>query len=870
MLNKCSDIHTESYFRLSQVIHVFLLILFVLTGIVPNVGAQTETPLANTENDSLAAIEDSLVKSEKEPPLSSMVNYDAQDSMIIDIEAQKAYLFGSAVVKYEDIELTAGYIEIDFKKNLVYAEGVEDSTGQIVEQPVFTESGKEYQAGSMTYNMESKKGRIKEAFTQEGEGYIHGETIKRHSEDVFFIKNGKYTTCNLDHPHYYIKAGKLKIINNNKIVTGPANMWISDVPTPLAVPFGFFPNKNERQSGIIIPAYGSSADKGFNLRNGGYYFGVSDNFDAALTGDIYTNLSWSTYLRSSYRKRYKHNGNLAVEYTNSKSGDPETPDFTQTTSFFVRWKHAQDPKARPYSSFNASVNAGNTNNFRNNFNTSATDYLSNTFKSNISYTKRFANSPFTLTANASHSQNSLDSSITVTAPHLTMTMSRIYPFKKNIPTANRGFAASLAKNFGFSLTSEFQNTVTTNQEDFFNPSTLNKMRNGFRHSIPFSSSAKIGFINVSPRVTLNETWYFSSTRETYDSEAGEAVLSDTVAGFERYSQVTGGVELSTKIYGMYTLKKTRVKAVRHTFTPNVSFNYTPDNSRYTPELFGTVQIDSTGATEEYGYLDNQIWRGPGSYRQAIVRFNFQNTLEMKYQPKSDTAETLKKATLLDAFNFSTQYDIFADSLNWSPVSIDARTNIGKFLTIRAGATLDPYAINENGRRTNTAQYEIDGSLFRLTQVTSSLTLNLQSKDKKETSEKRDEQLSDADKSELENVSENPDAYVDFRIPWSINLTYSITYNRNGLEEDVINSLNFSGDVNVTDNWKVGYRSGLDFETGQLTYTSIDIYRDLHCWQIRFNAIPFGARQQYTFDIHVKASVLQDLKLQRKRNWFDYQ
>ncbi len=497
----------------------------------------------------------------------------------------------------------------------------------------------------------------------------------------------------------------------------------------------------------------------------------------------------------------------------------------------------------------------------NDFNTSAEDYLSNQFKSNISYTKRFGNSPFTLTANASHTQNSRDSTVTVTLPQVALTMSRIFPFKRKVPVGKQKFYEKI----GVSLTSNFRNTASAKQDVFFTQNTLDNMRNGFRHTIPISTSLKAGNFTISPSVNLNETWYFETTRQNFDTETGSVVF-DTVEAFRRYGEASASVSLATKLYGMYTYKRGRLKAIRHTMTPNVSFSYTPDQSRLNPQYFDSVQTNADGDKRRYSIFDRGIYGGPSTYRRAIVNFNIQNTLEMKYRPKSDTAETLKKGKILDAFNFSSNYDIFKDSLNWAPVSFNTRTSFGRFLQLRFDATFDPYALDGEGRRINVSEYETTGQLFRLTRAQTSATFRFASKPKDE--RKDEERAPLAQNNELNDVQNRQSAYVDFNVPWSLNVNYNITYTKPGLESQIVNSLTFNGDANVTDNWKVGFRSGYDFELNELTYTSLDIFRDLHCWQIRFSAIPFGPRTSYTFDIHVKASVLQDLKLSRRRSWFD--
>lgn len=798
--------------------------------------------------------------------LDSKVDYQANDSIVMDLKTNKAYLYGEAVVLYENLELKADFIEIDFKTNIVYAKGREDSTGTLVGKPVFTEAGKEYQAGEMTYNFETKKGKIKEAFSKEGEGYVHGESIKMHAENVIYIRNGKYTTCsNQEHPHFHIQATKLKIITEDKIVTGPAQMYVAEIPTPLVVPFGIFPNKPGRQSGIIIPTYGNSPGLGFFLMNGGYYFGKSDVRDLSLTGDIYSNGSYGLHAVHNYNKRYRSNGAVNLDFSEIRRGDPEAADFSKNSTFFVRWRHTQDPKATPKSNFSASVDAGSVNNFQNDFSTIPRDYLSNQFKSNISYSRTLGKN-FRGTLNANHSQNSIDSSIAVTLPQATLTMNRIFPFKRKVAVGKDAWYERI----GLSLTSDFRNQVRTKQDSIFLPQTLNKMQNGMQHTIPISTNIKIGYVTINPNMNFTERWYFQTIRNRWDNDSRN-VFQDTVSGFERFGQASFNTGISTKIYGMYSMKKGRIKAVRHTITPNMGINYTPDwtSSRW----FNEYQTDTLGNSRRYSIFDRGIYGGPSQRQSAVITFNVQNSLEMKYLSRSDTAQTLKKGKLLDAFNFSTSYDIFRDSLNWDPIRVDARTNIGENLNFRVDAILDPYAQDSLGRSYNKTHFSETGQLLRLNQVQGTVGFRLQGKKKDEkkpdvpnpNDPMRQDPTADAFR---QDIQRNPGAYVDFNIPWNLNINYNITYSRRGNTNRLINTLNFQGDINITEGWKIGVQSGYDFELQSLSFTNINIMRDLHCWQIMFNAVPFGPRTSYMLDVHVKASVLQDLKITRRRSWFD--
>ncbi len=810
----------------------------------------------------------------KEPAINTKVHYFSQDSIQYDLQNEKVYLYGEATVEYEDISLQADYIELDLSNNTVYAAGLPDSNGVLQGKPRFKEGSKEYRAESMTYNYASEKGKINQAKTQEGDGYVQGKTIKKASKDVIFIKNGLYTTCSLDHPHFYIRASKLKIIQDDKIVTGPANMVIEDVQTPLALPFGFFPNQRGRQSGIVIPTYGNSPNRGYFLQNGGYYFGFSDHFDAKLIGDIYTNGSWAGRSIFNYNKRYKHTGRLKLDYVNGKDGDPEAADFTERNSFFVNWTHNQDPKARPNSDFRANVQAGSVDNFRNDFNTTPNNYLSNTFQSNISYRTGFGGTPFNLTLSASHNQNSNDSIINITLPQATFTMSRVKPFKKlwSAPASTsfqRNFRKSI-KEIGVNYTLDFKNSVRRKQDDLFKEESLDKIQNGVRHSLPITTSIKaMKYFTLTPSVNYSNTMYFKTVRKQFNS-ADSTIITDTVAGLESFHEARFAASLTTKMYGMYRPKFSRIKAIRHVFTPSVSFNFTPDLSD--PYYLTHVAVDAqTGdlIDERYAIFEGGIYGAPSSRRAGVVGIDLMNNLEMKYKSRSDTATELKKAKIFEALRFTTGYDIYKDSINWSAIAMSVRSSIlnGK-INFQANATMDPYAVNDQGNVIDKAQFDQSGDLARLVRAGGAVNFTLRSK----RNESKRDAAPNGSEAELEEIRQHENGYMDFNIPWSFRFGYTANYRANwsevGRTTTFNNAVTFGGDFNLTENWKVEYQSGYDFELNDFSFTRFSINRDLHCWQINFNVIPFGPRTSYTFDIAVKAPVLQDLKLQRKRSWFD--
>lgn len=792
--------------------------------------------------------------------------YKAKDSMRVDLITQKIYLFGSAEVVYGNINLKADTIIVDLNKDLVFAKSGQDSTGKPIGIPEFTENGSSYSASEMTYNFKTKKGTISEVTTQEGEGYVKGDKVKKTATDVLYIKDGYYTTCNLDHPHYSLATSKLKVIPNNKIVTGPTVLKVGGVPTPLGLPFGLFPNKKGRSSGILIPAYGDSPRLGFFLKDGGYYFSVGERMDLKVTGDIYSKGSFSGNLESNYRKRYSHSGNLSLSYSSIRDGYREFPTYTESNEFWVNWRHTQDPKARPYSNFSASVQAGTSTNFTNNLNSAPVNYLSNNFQSSITYSKLFPNSPFSLNLGASHSQNTQTRRVTVSAPNVGLNMSRIFPFKGNSTNNNAG------RNIGISYSGNFKNSLNVADSNIslnnFENIIANEMRNGVQHNIPISTSAKIGkYFTLQPAISYNELWYFKTISREFNTdnavidEDGNVIPSldtDTISGFSSSRNIQFSANLSTKLYGMAQFKKGKIKAIRHVMTPQINYSFTPevrDGLRsYT---------DTSGAEKEYSIYETGIFGSTNRARSNRLNFNIINVVEMKVAEKSDTGTVLKKVRLLDNLGIQSGVDFERDSLNWDPIQISARTRINEFFNIEFRGVLDPYVYDEAANtRINTSLYEENGKLARFTSGNLAFQMQFRGGDK---SKKKSDKVSEDD---LDYVNNNLDQYIDFDVPWAFGVSYVINYNKPAFESDITQTLNFNGELKITDKWKVDFNSGYDFEQKDVTYTNVNIYRDLHCWEMSFNWIPLGFQKSYNVTINVKASVLQDLKLNRRRNYFD--
>lgn len=813
--------------------------------------------------DSLAIKEDTTLSKDA---IKSKVVYVAEDSMRFDMSAQKVYLYNNAQVNYEYIELKAGYIEVDLAKSIVTANGISDSTGELVQLPRFKEGVQEFEMGKITYNFKTKKGKIAEVTTQEGDGFIKGNEVKKTAEDVMYIRNGYYTTCNLEHPHFSLSTTKLKR-TSNRIVTGPTILKIEDVPTPLALPFGFFPNTKGRASGIVVPTYGDSRTLGFFLRNGGFYFGLSDHIDVTLTGDIYTLGSWGSNLSTRYRTRYKYNGNVNVSYANIINGYEGFPNYVESREFFVRWNHAQDAKARPGSRFTANVNVGTRDNFVNNLNSFTQDYLTNTFQSSITYSNSFPSKPYNLTVSARHDQNTQNNAFNLNLPDVAFNVSRQYPFKKLGKIGNEWWR-SIYKNFGLSYNSTASNQLRT-IDTLLAINKLDEIRqdfnSGFRHSVPVNTSFKLfKFFNLNPSINTSQIINFRTIRRGLNDEG--VLDTDTVYGIRTGETFSFNTALTTKIYGLVQFKKGPIKGIRHVITPSLSYNLQPQINTGIE-----TYTNANGEQVKYSIFNTVgVYGSPNRQRSERLGINILNNLEMKVRSKKDTSG-FKKITIFENLGFSTNYNTTLDSLNWNPIAVNGRTRITEILTLQFTGTLDPYAFDSTGginRRVDESWNSRTGKLARLTN--GNLAFNFRFKGGKK-KKNQVEEVSDGDlanEEEINFINNNPDQFIDFKIPWSLSIAYNIRYNKAFVDELITQTLNFNGDLSLTQNWKIAVTSGWDFELNDLTFTRLSINRDLHCWQLAVDWVPFGPRQSYNITLNVKSAVLQDLKLNRRRDFYD--
>lgn len=791
-------------------------------------------------------------------------------------------------ISYEDINLKADYVEIEFSENMVFATGSEDSLGNPVGRPVFTIANNSFESESIKYNYDTKKGLVQKVITQDNEGYLHGTVVKKMPDQITNVYQGSYTTCEHEDPHFEFRFKKAKVVPDNKIVTGPAYFVVEGVPTPLFIPFGLFPNKKGQRSGIVIPTWGESTSRGFYFENGGYYLAINDYMDFKLVGDIYTLGSWAIKPSMNYRKRYKYSGYLNANYARNYTGEEGSPEYEVNKDFSIRWIHNQDPKARPRSKFGANVNIVSSQ--YNKFNpVSSNNYLSNTFQSSINYSTNFAGKYF-LTAALNHSQNTITREMNLTLPQITFNVNRFYPFRKKEVAGRLKWWDNISVNYNMAA----ENRINTYDTLLFEGGLYEKLRSGVKHSIQVSSgSVKIlKHIMWTNSVNYTERWYSQQHLKTWQNDTlfldegpiDGYVGTDTIYGFKAVRDFNFSTSMSTTMYGMFSYRKGPVKAIRHVIKPSVSFTIRPDFS--TPEWgYYNYFINERGERTKYSMYDGFVYGTAPEGRSGNIGFRISNNLEMKVRSRKDTVSGTKKIVLIEDFSLSTGYDLAKDSLNWSRLTLSGRTTLFKNFVINYSSSFDPYVVDSSGtRRLNKFEWTENKRLFRPENHNWRLGVsyrlssdNLTSSDKKkeiDTSKSGTEQ-------EKFDIEQNIEGYVDWNVPWSLSINYNVnytnTYNYSGFyrdytvekEKKIVQALSFSGDVNITPKWKIGFSSGYDFEKGDITYTTIDVYRDLHCWEMRFHWIPLGFQQQWNFSINIKSSLLQDLKLDKKKDFRDY-
>ena len=850
---------------------------------IPNSSSTSDSLTIDSLQTTVASdsihIEPSTTEQDSAKPLfNDIINYKASDSIKFSITNKEMYLYKNGEIQYMTTELKADSIVLNMEDNIAYASGVKDTTGILRGKPKFKDGTQEFESLDLRYNFKTNKGVIKEIITKQGEGYIQGKLTKRMSDSIYCVKEGWYTTCeDHDHPHFYIRMSKAKLIKDKKVISGFANLYIEDVPLPLAIPFGFFPMTKKGTSGVLLPTYGEERLRGFNLRDGGYYWFINDYIDLTATGTIFTNGSWGLNLGSNYRKRYRFNGTFHYSMSRNHTGEKGTEDYQQSNDWSIRWTHSQDAKANPYTTFSASVDMSSANNNYYNSGTNINDIANQRKQSSISWSKKWPDKPFSLTASFTHNQNSRDSSISLSFPNINFRISQIFPFRRK----ERVGSIKWYENIGFTYTAELKNTIQTKESELGNSfkHMARDWQNGFQHSIPLSTSINlIKDLSFSPSFSYKGVAYLSSIRKgdwVIDSTMANYGYNpiDTVYGLHYAHNYTVSASLSYNptIYGMYQFKPdAKVFALRHVIRPSVSVSFAP-NFGVDPKNYWKTYLDKNGVEQKYSIFEGKLYGTPtGSERSkqtGSMNVSLDNNVEMKIRNEQDTTgnEEYKKIKILESFRISSSYNFFADSMRWSNIQLSARTKVfNEKVNINLTGTLDPYAMTANAVRIN----KYNGGLGRLTQVTASTGIQFSSDNGKNKEEKNDK------------LNGHYDEYVDFDVPWSISLDYTFNYSKNytpnttegatkpNSQSTISQMVRINGDFTLTSKWKFGYSTGYDFQQKEITATSFNISRDLHCWEMTFSCIPFGTHQSYNFQINVRSSMLKDLKLMKRDSWYD--
>ncbi|MDE6485293.1 MAG: LPS-assembly protein LptD [Duncaniella sp.] len=837
--------------------------------------------------------------------LDNKVEFSSKDSLVL-VGTDSAYMYGESSVTYGNIKLDAAVVSIDLRNNTVNAAGAVDSVGEVVGTPVFEEDGTSYEAKTMSYNFGTGYGYITDVVTQQGEGYVTGGRTKKIDENTFFTQDARYTTCD-DHenPHFWFQLTKAKLRPGHDVTSGPVYMVLAGLPLPIALPFGYFPFSSKYSSGIIIPTVGDDYNRGFYLRNGGYYFAINDNVDVALTGELYTKGSWGISAVSNYNKRYKYSGNFNFSYLTTIDGEKGMPDYSKMTNFQLLWSHTQDAKANPNMTLSASVNfttSGYTRNDLNSYYSNA--FTENTKSSTVNMTYRFPNSKWSVSATANIAQRTQDSTLSVSFPNLTVTMSQLYPFKRKKRVGDEKWYEKIK----ISYSGQFSNSLTSKQDEFIKKSLIKDWRNGMKHSLPISATFNVlKYINITPSVSLTDRMYTNKVRRQWDPNASAEVL-DTTYGFYNVWDFSASVSLDTKLYGFYQplpFLGDKVKMIRHVFTPTVSFNAAPDFGSSFFGYYGSYQYpDANGQvqTRTYSYFPNSLFGVPGQGKNGSVSVSLSNNVEMKVRTDNDSIGE-KKISLIENFTVSQSYNFAADSLNWSNINTSLLLRLTKNFNLNLNATWDvyTYALNASGNpvRVNRTRLEAGKGLGRLssTGTSFSYTFNNDTFRKKKDNDKNKKQPTEdqefasetsdylnPDRKTPENTDENTefgaDGYMKWEFPWSLTVNYSVSYgygtfNPRKMEYNgrFTQNLSFSGNIRPTKNWNLGFSASYNFDTHKLAYMNCNISRDLHCFTMTASFVPVGPYKSYNFHIAVKSSMLSDVKYDKRSsisrgiNWY---
>ncbi len=828
--------------------------------------------------------------------LDNFVDFSAKDSLVM-FGQNKAFMYGDSKVVYGEIDLAAEELQMDMKESTVYAVGRPDTTGEIIGSPVFKDKSGEYESKTMRYNFKTERGYITDVVTQQGEGYLTGGKTKKMEDNTYFMENGRYTTCDdHEHPHFYMQLTKAKVVPKKNVVSGPAYMVLCDVPLPLAVPFGYFPFSSKYSSGIIMPTFGDDYQRGFYLSDGGYYFAINDYVDLALTGEIYTKGSWGLAARSSYRKRYKFSGSFDMSYLTTIYGEEGDADYSKQKNFRISWTHSQDSKANPNMTFSASVNFATSGYSRNDvtsyYNSSFTE---NTKNSTVNLSYRFS-SKFQMSTTASLAQRSQDSTLSVSFPNFTLSLSQVAPFKRKHAVGSEKWYEKIK----LSYTGSFQNNLTAKQNEFLKKSLIKDWENGMRHSVPVSATFSLfDYINVSPSLQMQDRMYTRKVHRSWD-EGQMREVRDTTYGFYNIFDFSASLTLDTKIYGFFQPLKfmgDKVKMIRHVMSPSISFSASPDFSSPFWGYWGNYDyVNNRGVkvNNKYSYFSDGIFGSVGQGKTGQVSMSVSNNVEMKVKSDRDSTGE-RKISLIENFTIGQSYNFAADSLNWSNVSTSLSLRLVKNFNLNLSATWDPYTyqLNENGSpvRVNVPRWKAGKGWVKLmsTGTSFSYTFNNNTfKRKKKDEEGKSDAVSqqpddgvagiddfDAAGNEKDDKKDSgydldEDGYVKWSFPWSLTVNYSVNYGYGDFDYEKMDykgrwtqNLSFSGRVQPTKGWNFNFSASYNFDTKKLAYMNCTISRDLHCFTMSASFVPVGPYKSYNFHIAVKSSLLRDLKYDKR-------
>ena len=860
-------------------------------------------------NDSLAQIEDSVKKSRR-GALEDPVAYEAKDSIVFMMDSKNAYLYGKGKVDYQNITLTSENITMNMDSSIVHAIGAVDSLGRLYGKPVFKQGKDEYESETMSYNFDTRRGFITNVTTEQQEGFLYSEEAKKGKDNELYLRRGRYTTCDEEHPHFYIALSKAKVHTGKDVFSGPAWLVVEDVPLPIAIPFAYFPFTSKYSSGFIMPSYGDENSRGFYLRDGGYYFAVNDYWDLKITGEIFTKGSWGLGAQTTYKKRYKYSGNFYFNYQVTKTGEKNLPDYSVTKNFKLQWRHQQDSKMNPNSSFSASVNFATQSYEKNNLTSlyNPTSYAQSTRTSSVSYSRSFPKIGLSLSSSFNITQNMRDSTISLTLPNLSINLQKFYPFKKKVQVGKQKWYEKISMSYSGTL----QNSITTKEDQLLHSNLIKDWNNGMRHTIPISASfTLLKYINIVPMFNYTERWYSRKVNQSWDTE-NQSVVRDTIYGFNRVYNYNLSLSANTKAYVFFQPNKKifgdKIQMVRHVISPSISFSYAPDfsASRYGYyKTYTKTDMDGNVSLVEYSPYQGAIYSYPGRGKTGSISFDIGNNIEMKIKSDSDSTG-VKKVSIIDELGANLSYNLAAKQQPWSNLSTRLRLKWGKFaLNLNTTWMTYAYEFDKNGNVVVGNKTEWSYGRFGRFQGMSknlSYTFNNQSwkkwvkgfrklfygEDDEEEEVTADNNLEDGmeldnpdNDKQGENKKDNSDGldengYMKFSIPWSFSVSYGITMaedrSRNINVKNMrypfkfVHNLNFSGNVKLSSNWIINFSSGWDFTNNELSMTTVNVSRDMHCFNISAGFV-FGPFTSYHVTMRANASTLTDaLKYDKKSSY----